>query len=240
MIQLYEQRFSVRVTEEHVEARKNQILDAAWECFAELGYHQTTMAAIAAAAGLSTGAIYLYFENKDALMSAINERSREMNRRVVAEARAATKDPLTALNTVGRAMLAIFSDARFEEATRVNIEIWPEIVRSGRLTANLREDLAFWKEAVDGLLREAQAAGELQSDVDTTALTLLLISAWEGLRHYRLVDEDFTQTVLLDAMRPIVTAKGMLALEGAVASSLEGSPVPPVGIPVAMPARVED
>lgn len=230
----------MKVTEEHVEARKNQILDAAWECFAELGYHQTTMAAIAAAAGLSTGAIYLYFENKDALMGAINERSREMNRRVVADARAATNDPLTALNTVGRAMLAIFSDPRFEEATRVNIEIWPEILRNETLAANLCGDLGFWKKAVDDLLREAQEAGELRTDVDTKALTLLLISAWEGLRHYRLIDEDFTQTVLLDAMRPIVTEKGIQALEGAVASSLDVPQVLPVGVPIAMPVRGEE
>lgn len=230
----------MKVTEEHVEARKSQILDAAWECFAELGYHQTTMAAIAAAAGLSAGAIYLYFENKDALMQAIGERSREMNRRVVAEARAGSRDPLTALNTVGRAMLAIFTDPRFEEATRVNIEMWPELLRNEGLAANLRSDLAFWKAAVDGFLKEAQEAGELRSDVDTKALTLLLISAWEGLRHYKLIDEEFTQTVLLDAMRPLVTEKGLQELEGAVAVSPTQSPIPPVGLPVAMPPRAED
>ena len=36
-----------RVTEAHVEARRNQILDAAWSCFARRGYHQTTMQDIA-------------------------------------------------------------------------------------------------------------------------------------------------------------------------------------------------
>ena len=36
-----------RVTEAHIEARRNQITSAAWACFARKGYHQTTMQDIA-------------------------------------------------------------------------------------------------------------------------------------------------------------------------------------------------
>lgn len=211
----------MKVTEQHVEARKNQILDAAWECFAELGYHQTTMAAIAAAAGLSAGALYLYFENKDALLMAIGERSRSISREIVAAARAESTDPLTALNAVGRTMLAVFSDPRFAEATRVNIEIWPELLRNEPLADGLRKDLSFWKGAVDAFLQEAQAAGELRADVDTRAVTLLLIAAWEGLRHYRIIDEEFSQDVLLYGMRSLLTDKGQEEMDRAVAAAGE-------------------
>ena len=62
-----------RVTAAHVEARTNQIILAAWECFARKGYHQTTMADIAGEAGLSAGAIYRYFASKEAVLKAISE-----------------------------------------------------------------------------------------------------------------------------------------------------------------------
>jgi AcrR family transcriptional regulator len=222
----------MRVTEEHVEARKSQILDAAWECFAELGYHQTTMAAIAAAAGLSTGALYLYFENKDALMQAIGERSREINRRVVLDARANSDDPLTALSAVGRTMLAVFSDPRFEETTRVNIEIWPELLRNETLKTNLRNDLTFWKDAVEHFLRDAQTEGEVRADVNPRAMALLLIVAWEGIRHYKLADPEFSEQVLFDAMRPLMTEKGQMIADELQASMNEvRTPGPPFGMP---------
>lgn len=222
----------MRVTDEHVEARKNQILDAAWECFAELGYHQTTMAAIAGAAGLSAGAIYLYFENKEALLRAIGDRSREMNRRLVSDATAGADDPIAALHVIGRAMLAIFSDPRFEESTRVNIELWPELLRNPSLAENLRADMAFWKEAVTSLLENAKAKGELRPDADARSLALLLISAWEGLRHYKLIDPDFRHEILIDGMRAFLTEAGIAQVEAAIA--VEGSapePGPPFGMP---------
>lgn len=224
----------MKVTEEHVEARKGQILDAAWECFAELGYHQTTMAAIAAAAGLSAGAIYLYFENKEALLRAIGDRSRAMNRQLVADAMAGSNDPIAALHVIGRAMLAIFTDPRFEESTRVNIELWPELLRNPSLAENLRADMAFWKEAVTSLLEDAKAKGELRPDVDARSLALLLISAWEGLRHYKLIDPDFSHEILLNATRAFVTEAGMAQVEAAAV--FEGS-APEPGPPLGMPAR---
>jgi AcrR family transcriptional regulator len=53
-----------KVTEAHLEARRSQILDAAWTCFARKGYHQATMQDICKESGLSPGAIYRYSAKK--------------------------------------------------------------------------------------------------------------------------------------------------------------------------------
>lgn len=50
------------------EERKTQILDAARDSFTERGFHNTRMADIAEASGLSKGALYWYFESKDAII----------------------------------------------------------------------------------------------------------------------------------------------------------------------------
>src|SRR5262252_11130199 len=51
--------------------RQQQILEAAVVCFAETGFHQTSMHDISAEAGISVGLIYRYFKNKDEVISAI-------------------------------------------------------------------------------------------------------------------------------------------------------------------------
>src|SRR5205807_6289580 len=57
--------------------RRTQILDAAVVCFAKRGFHQASMHDISAEAGISVGLIYRYFENKDAVISAMADRHKQ-------------------------------------------------------------------------------------------------------------------------------------------------------------------
>lgn len=54
-----------KVTDEHRERRRAQILDAAWRCFFRNGVQATTMEEIIAESGLSASAMYRYFAGKD-------------------------------------------------------------------------------------------------------------------------------------------------------------------------------
>jgi TetR/AcrR family fatty acid metabolism transcriptional regulator len=57
------------------EGNKEQaILDAAVKVFAQNGYHDAKIARIAEEAGVAIGSIYLYFENKEAIILAIFDR----------------------------------------------------------------------------------------------------------------------------------------------------------------------
>lgn len=56
-----------RVSDAHLEARRQSILAAATKLFTQKGIAAATMAEIAGEAGISPGAIYRYFENKDEL-----------------------------------------------------------------------------------------------------------------------------------------------------------------------------
>lgn len=63
-----------KVSEAHREARRDQILDAAAACFLRRGVRATTMAEIITESGLSAGAIYGYFDGKQALALAVMRR----------------------------------------------------------------------------------------------------------------------------------------------------------------------
>lgn len=53
--------------------RRQQILEAAVACFAQRGFHQTSMHDISGEAGISVGLIYRYFQNKEAVIAAMAE-----------------------------------------------------------------------------------------------------------------------------------------------------------------------
>ncbi|HEX6363277.1 MAG TPA: TetR family transcriptional regulator [Albitalea sp.] len=64
----------VRRTKEEAQATRNRILDTAEMVFQERGVSRTTLEAIAAAAGLTRGAIYWHFKDKSELFHAMMER----------------------------------------------------------------------------------------------------------------------------------------------------------------------
>jgi AcrR family transcriptional regulator len=56
-----------RVTDDHLAARRRQILDGARRCFAEYGYDKATVRRLEQTIGLSRGAIFHHFRDKDTL-----------------------------------------------------------------------------------------------------------------------------------------------------------------------------
>jgi AcrR family transcriptional regulator len=78
--------------QERGKKRIAQILDAAGEIFANVGYEASTTNAIAAHAGMSPGSLYQFFPNKEAIAEALAERyAHEME-----DAHAAALDPALA------------------------------------------------------------------------------------------------------------------------------------------------
>ncbi len=62
-----------KVSSEHLDARRAQIVDAAVTCFARDGFHRTTMHDICREAALSPGAVYRYFASKEELLEALEQ-----------------------------------------------------------------------------------------------------------------------------------------------------------------------
>jgi len=57
------------------EHRPDEVLDAALDLFVENGYAHTSVAQIAKAAGISKGAVYLYFPSKQAILEGLVKRA---------------------------------------------------------------------------------------------------------------------------------------------------------------------
>jgi AcrR family transcriptional regulator len=68
------------IRDQLIEARRNQILDAAARVFGEKGFHRATTKEIASAAGVSEGTIYNYFDNKADLLVGMLARLAEVTK----------------------------------------------------------------------------------------------------------------------------------------------------------------
>ena len=79
-----------RISAEREEATRRRILKAARQVFVEKGFHRASIDDVVAACGLSVGAIYTYFPNKDELIRAsILDANREESDAVLADTRVA-------------------------------------------------------------------------------------------------------------------------------------------------------
>src|ERR1700747_1225802 len=62
-----------KVSAQYRDERRAHILAAARRCFVRNGFHQTSVQDLVREAGMSSGAIYRYFDSKDAMILAICE-----------------------------------------------------------------------------------------------------------------------------------------------------------------------
>jgi len=195
-----------KVTAAHVEARTNQIILAAWECFARKGYYQTTMADIAREADLSAGAIYRYFASKEAVLKAISEHSLKRDLDLMERARASETEPIAALELLSMAMQVLFKEPGFEKLTRVQVELRPEFLRNEELKQSMKKNLRVMLAASSALISEARSKGQIKPNVDPEALAMLAMCFNEGLRQFWLVDpETFKPEPLIDLLREMVS-----------------------------------
>lgn len=83
------------IQQQFIDARRNQIIDAAVQVFAEKGFHRATIKDVAKAAGIADGTIYNYFANKTALLEGIFNRLNQSDQREEDFAAADDTDPKT-------------------------------------------------------------------------------------------------------------------------------------------------
>lgn len=180
---------------EELEARRLEIIEAARTCFLRSGFHQTTTDEICHEASITPGGLYHYFDSKDELIAAVIERSAqnatERMRDLIKEA----QDAESAFRQVGDFFSSIMQDADLDNATRLEIEIWAESLKSdklaktGRLAWKLRQD---WLEA---LVQRGVDDGVYDAEVvDPKALASLLLAIYLGLRIGRLIGGETFDT----------------------------------------------
>jgi AcrR family transcriptional regulator len=134
-----------KVGQDHLDARRQQIIDAARACFAGHGFARTSMADIVTESGLSTGAIYRYFAGKDEIVIAVCEQASE------AFPTALTTEAVTGFLEHVRTL------ARDQGHARLTAQVYSEAAWSPPLAAIVQQQLVALRAAVAALIPEDRA-----------------------------------------------------------------------------------
>lgn len=113
------------------EARPDEILDAAMGIFAERGFDAARMDDIAARAGVSKGALYIYFDSKEALLKGLVEREvAPVAAMLSGMANAGAEDPQATLRLIIKTAAQLTQAPAFAATPRLILSVaarFPEI-----------------------------------------------------------------------------------------------------------------
>lgn len=184
---------------------RTELVDAAERLFTGQGFHATTVAAVAAEAGYTTGAVYSNFASKEDLFFAVYERRAEAAVRYVEDG-IRELGPATALERLGVDTAA--RRGRDDGWLAVFLEFWAHVVRNPELRARFAEiHTRATKPIADAVQRlTGGGAGPMTAPAVTAAMNVMQIGlALERLTRPGLVDPELlartTRLVLEDMGR---------------------------------------
>ncbi|WP_405679055.1 TetR/AcrR family transcriptional regulator [Streptomyces sp. NBC_01511] len=174
-----------RVSQQHLDARRRQILDGATRCFARNGFHATSMQDVLREADLSAGAVYRYFSGKEELIAAIvNEVLDTVREAFEDAARQSPPEPPDVL--IGQVMERVLGRGFAQgvdgstQLPRMMVQVWTEILRNEELSALIRTGfeavVAAWVRVVEAY----RAAGLMRADIPAEHVARTMIATAQG------------------------------------------------------------
>lgn len=174
-----------KVTQEYRDARRSQILGAARRCFLHNGFHETSMQDLFAEAGMSSGAVYLYFASKNDVILAIAE---ENMRDVLETVHGLAANPPT--ESLGEALAAVLDVVRKKHSSDmlggIAVLVWSEVLRNPDLAKRFGAALQQMRADLTDLIRDHRAAspgasqGASPSDTSPEALAAVFMTIIPG------------------------------------------------------------
>jgi TetR/AcrR family transcriptional regulator, repressor for uid operon len=165
--------------------RHTQILNAALACFAKRGFHQTSMHDISAEAGISVGLIYRYFENKEAVISAMADRHKKEIQDVLERARQAP--------TLLESLEILFTAHCCEDAPQLVsafvVDLYAEASRNAHVADLVRDVLKTAMDGVTDLIARSPEAQSTAHGLPPEKLAELIFAVARGM-------------LMLDVLRP--------------------------------------
>ena len=157
--------------------RREQILAAAMNCFAKRGFHQTSMHDISAEAGISVGLIYRYFENKEAVISAMADRHKREIQEMLDRARQAP--------TLLESLEILFTAHCCEDAPQVVsafvVDLYAEASRNKQIKALVCDVLQTAMDGVTDLIAQSREEANAPNGLKAHELSELIFAVARGM-----------------------------------------------------------
>jgi TetR/AcrR family fatty acid metabolism transcriptional regulator len=151
--------------------KRQAILEAAQHVFAESGFHTSTMDAVADAAGVAKGTIYLYFKSKNELLTELmDDRTNKLTRMLV-EGVEAESDVHGKL----KALIVAHFDFYAQEREFMLLLSRQLGLLSPELATRVVQGTAFLTGLTQSIIEEGVSAGAVSRSFDPARLTYALL-----------------------------------------------------------------
>ncbi|WP_280501117.1 TetR/AcrR family transcriptional regulator [Nocardia farcinica] len=168
-----------RVSEEHLERRRQQILDAARLCFIRKGFFDTSMQDVFAESGMSAGAVYRYFKSKDEIIAALASQTTVPIRAVLAER--VRDEPLpTPAELIATVAEEVIRHGGPDGMVRLAPQAWALALVNAEVGGFVRATLLGLRATLGEYVGRMVAEGWLPPDTDTDAVAKALLSFMPG------------------------------------------------------------
>ena len=180
-------------------ARREHILEAAELCFARAGFHRTTMQDICKEAAVSPGALYVYFDSKEALIAGICERER-------AEFAENFAGLATAPDFLGT--LAAMGEEYFVKQPAhkrlMCVEIGLESTRNPRVAEIFHRFDSEINESFLKLFQQLKNEGRIAPALDIPSVTRAFTVICDGMFWQRAIDPTFDAKVVMPTVLQLI------------------------------------
>lgn len=169
------------------ERSRRELTAIAIDCFARFGFQGTSIDRIARSAGVTKGAIYYHFKDKeDLLAAAIADRIQEFERRV--ESACKGLDPASALRRIAEVCV---EHARSLDHPRFVITLMVESIDTNeKMSAQLREMMRRFRAFLRNLIRDGQDRGQFHAGIDADVAAAAYTSSVLGAEIQFYQDEE--------------------------------------------------
>jgi AcrR family transcriptional regulator len=167
-----------RLTEARRAAQRQRVLDAALACFDRRGFHRTTMQDIVRESDLSPGAIYGYFDSKEAIVEAVAAERHQVEHALLAGA-LKSPDPIDGMKTFVTEYFAWLDDRRERQRRRVAVQVWAEALHDPRMRASVDEGLAPLRSVVRAV-RTAQRKKKIAATLHPEGFARVVLALIQG------------------------------------------------------------
>lgn len=151
--------------------KRLRVIDVATKEFAKKGYHDASVGNIAAKSGISVGAIYKYFNNKQDLFLTIVDHSIERMETLLMGLAKADEDVLLKVEKILREIILVSR----EESTLIKLYNGMTAINDKKLAKQFASEMEEMTARIYTLaIKEGQKSGEIRRDIDPSVAAFLI------------------------------------------------------------------
>jgi AcrR family transcriptional regulator len=166
-----------RLTSQTRVERRQQLIDAAWRCAATKPFASLTVDEVCTEAGVSKGAFYIYFVQKQDLLLSLLDDEADQIRQVMESLTGEQASGIERVRRFARAMVR-----RGDEPARAQIraDLWAEMSSNPAVRRRWIDVIRERRSTLKGWVEESVASGELEP-IPATALSAIVVALGDGL-----------------------------------------------------------